>query len=315
MKIGIDIMGGDHAPDHIISGVDKATAELKTSTDIVLIGDKDLIERTCDQLDVDINRFSVYHTPTQIEMHEHPAKAFQEKQDSSIVTGFRMLASGEIDGFASAGNTGAMLVGSMTVIRTIPGIERPGISSPLPRMDGNDGLLIDVGIYPDSKPENLYQYGLLGAVYAHNVSHKNQPTVGLLNIGSEPGKGSILAKSAHQLMAKAHQYQFAGNLEGSDIFRNNNADVVVCDGFTGNIVLKQAESFYRLMLKRGIDDAFFNRFNFDQYGGTPVLGINKPVIIGHGVSKEIAIKNMVLHTRDVILANVGQKIKEFLSHE
>lgn len=308
-------MGGDHAPEKTITGVATALNELNQSSELVLFGNREIIEKTCEDQHVDASQFTIIHTPEQIDMNDHPAKAFQEKPESSIVQGFRMLKSGEIDGFASAGNTGAMLVGSMTVIQTIPGLERPAISSPLPRLDGNDGLLLDVGIYPDAKPEHLYQYGLLGAIYAREVSHKAKPSIGLLNIGAEPGKGSLLAKSAHQLMQKATQYEFAGNIEGSDLFRPGTPDVIVCDGFTGNIVLKQAESTYRLMQKRQIDDAFFNRFNFDQYGGTPVLGINKPVIIGHGVSKEIAIKNMVLHTRDVILANIGQKIKEFLSHE
>ncbi len=314
MKIGIDIMGGDHAPNRTLLGAEKASKELDTSTEIVLFGDKDVIISACEQLEIDYNRYTIVHAPSLIDMHDHPAKSFQEKQDSSIVTGFKMLAAGEIDGFASAGNTGAMLVGSMTMIKTIPGIERPAISSPLPRIDDNDGLLLDVGIYPDTKPENLYQYGLLGAMYARGVSHKKDPEVGLLNIGAEPGKGSILAKAAHQLMKDTSQYNFIGNMEGSDLFRMGTADVIVCDGFTGNVVLKQAESFYKLMKKRNIDDAFFNRFNFDQYGGTPILGINKPVIIGHGVSKEMAIKNMILHTRDVIMANISQKIKEF-SHE
>ncbi len=311
MKIGIDIMGGDHAPKHTLLGAEKASKEIGSSDEIVLFGDKDAIISACEQLEIDHKKYSIVHAPSLIEMNDHPAKSFQEKQDSSIVTGFKMLAAGEIDGFASTGNTGAMLVGSMTMIKTIPGIERPAISSPLPRIDGNDGLLLDVGIYPDTKPENLYQYGLLGAIYARGVSHKEDPQVGLLNIGAEPGKGSILAKAAHDLMKKTSQYNFTGNMEGSDLFRMGTADVIVCDGFTGNVVLKQAESFYKLMKKRSIDDVFFNRFNFDQYGGTPVLGINKPVIIGHGVSKETAIKNMVLHTRDVILANISQKIKEF----
>ncbi|MFO7862912.1 MAG: phosphate--acyl-ACP acyltransferase [Salinivirgaceae bacterium] len=315
MKIGIDIMGGDHAPVHTVSGAIKALEFLEKDSQLVLIGDEPLIRKTCEDMDFDPDRFIIVHAPSKIEMEDHPAKSFQEKQDSGIVIGFKMLASGEIDGFASAGNTGAMLVGSMTMIKTIDGIDRPAISSPLPRIDGDDGILLDVGIYPDAKPENLYQYGLLGSVYAKGVLQKENPTVGLLNIGSEPGKGSLLAKSAYQLMEKAADYNFIGNMEGSDLFRMGTADVIVCEGFTGNVVLKQAESFYRLMQKRQVSDEYLNRFNFDQYGGTPVLGINKPVIIGHGVSKEIAIKNMILHTRDVINANISEKIKEFISHD
>ena len=315
MIIGIDIMGGDYAPERAIKGVIEASELLDDSVEIVLFGNKERIDQVCEANGFDISKFTVVATTSVIEMNDHPSKSFQEKQDSNIVRGFKMLAAGEIDGFASAGNTGAMLVGSMTMIKTVPGIERPAISSPLPRIDGNDGLLLDVGIYPDTKPENLYQFGILGSIYASGVSHKVEPSVGLLNLGSEPGKGSLLAKSAYGLMSKATQYNFNGNMEGSDLFRNGTADVVVTDGFTGNVVLKQAESVYRLMKKRDIDDAFFNRFNFDQYGGTPVLGINKPVIIGHGVSKETAFKNMIIHTHDIIKANISQQIKEFLSHE
>lgn len=315
MRIGIDIMGGDYAPEHAITGALKALNELGDSVEIVLIGKHAEVERICGEHELDVSTFDVVDANTVIDMTDHPSKAFQAKQDSSIVKGFKLLAAGDIDGFASAGNTGAMLVGAMTMIKTISGIERPAISSPLPRIDGNDGLLLDVGIYPDTKPENLYQFGILGSIYAGGVSHKTDPTVGLLNIGAEPGKGSLLAKSAYELMVKATQFNFSGNMEGSDIFRNGTADVVVTDGFTGNVVLKQAESFYRLMKKRNVEDAFIDRFNFDQYGGTPILGINKPVIIGHGVSKEIAFKNMVIHTHDVIKANISQNIKEFLSHE
>lgn len=315
VNIGIDIMGGDYAPEATVAGAIEALKVLDESSQLILIGDETLIRTTCDKLSFDADKFVIVHTPAVIEMNDHPAKSFQEKQDSSIVKGFKMLASGEIHGFASAGNTGAMLVGSMTMIKTIEGIDRPAISSPLPRLDGNDGLLLDVGIYPDAKPENLYQYGLLGSVYAKGVLHKTDPSVGLLNIGSEPGKGSLMVKSAYQLMEKATQYRFVGNMEGSDIFRPGTADIIVCDGFTGNVVLKQAESFYRLMQKRNVSDAYLDRFNFDQYGGTPVLGINKPVIIGHGVSKALAVKNMITLTQEVINANISQKIKEFISHE
>jgi glycerol-3-phosphate acyltransferase PlsX len=308
-------MGGDHAPDHTVAGVFDAANEFGQDCSFVLFGDRDQILKSADKQGIDISGFDIVHCPTAIDMNDHPAKAFQEKKDSSIVTGFKYLATSQIDGFASAGNTGAMLVGSMTLIKAIPGIDRPAITSPLPRPGGTDGLLLDVGIYPDAKPEVLYQYGILGSVYAQAVNHLSNPTVGLLNIGSEPGKGSLLAKSAYSLMEKATQYNFVGNLEGSDLFRDEAPNVVVCDGFTGNIVLKEAEFFYKIYKKRNLNDDFFERFNFEQYGGAPVLGINKPVIIGHGVSKAAAIKNMLLHTKEVIKANYSQRIKEFLSHE
>jgi glycerol-3-phosphate acyltransferase PlsX len=308
MRIGIDIMGGDHAPLEIVKGAILAQEVIGTEAKLVLFGDEAQIKSICEQNQFNHEQFDIVHTTEIIEMHEHPAKAFQAKANSSITKGFEHLAYKKIDAFASVGNTGAMLVGAMMVIKPIEGIIRPCISTHLPKIDGKDGLLLDVGINPDCKPEVLLQYGILGSVYAEEVYGISNPKVALLNIGSEEGKGNILARAAYDLMKESKSINFVGNVEGSDLFRPGVADVIVTDGFTGNIVLKQSESLYRLALKRGINDEYFNRFNFELYGGTPVLGINQTVIIGHGVSKATAIKNMITHTMTVVKAQMALKI-------
>jgi glycerol-3-phosphate acyltransferase PlsX len=222
-----------------------------------------------------------------------------------------MLRTGNIDAFASAGNTGAMLVGSMLSIKPISGIIRPAISTLLPKESGGWGLLLDVGVNADCKPEILQQFAMLGAVYAKNILRIGEPKVGLLSIGEEEEKGNLLVKETHQLLKETRDINFIGNVEGRDLF-NDKADVIVCDGFTGNVILKEAESFYYLFRKRGIRDPYFDRFDYEDYGGTPVLGINSTVIIGHGISKSKAIKNMILLASDVAKAKLAGKIASAL---
>jgi glycerol-3-phosphate acyltransferase PlsX len=245
-------------------------------------------------------------------MAENPTKAFQQKTGSSIAVGFHLLKEKKIDSFASAGNTGAMMVGSMFAIKPIPGIIRPAISSIIPEEDGGVGILLDVGINADCKPEMLQQFAVLGSLFAENVYHINNPKVGLMSIGEEEEKGNILTKEAHQLLKNTPQINFIGNLEGRDLF-NSKADVIVCDGFTGNVMLKLAESFYSLVRKRGLHDAYLDRFDFENYGGTPVLGINSTVIIAHGISNAKAIKNMILLSREVVEAGMPEKISRALA--
>jgi phosphate acyltransferase len=309
MKIGLDVMGGDFAPDAIVSGAILAYKELPSDTKIVLIGSKPDILRICEKEGFDAGNFEIVHTEEVIGMGEHPAKAFQTKTGSSIVAGFKLLVTGAIDSFASAGNTGAMMVGAMFMVKSIPGIIRPAISAMVPVEGGKSTLLLDVGLNPDCRPDVLYQYGLIGSLYAKHVFQITNPRVSLLSNGSEEEKGNLVSKAAFELMKGNPAFNFVGNVEGNDIFSDEKTDVIVCDGFVGNVVLKEAEAFYTLIRKRKIKDEFFERFNFENYGGTPVLGINQPVLIGHGVSNAKAIKNMLIHSHDVVEAKLIDKLK------
>jgi glycerol-3-phosphate acyltransferase PlsX len=310
MRIGIDIMGGDFAPEATVLGAILAHKEMSSENRIVLIGNKEKIIEILNREKVNVNDFEIVHASEVIEMNDHPAKAFSKKPDSSIAKGFELLAKGQIDGFASAGSTGAMMVGAMYTVKSIPGVIRPVITAAVPKPDGNYSILLDVGLNPDTKPDVLYQYAILGSIYAENVYNIKNPKVGLMNIGSEEEKGNLVTKSAYELMKDSSDFNFIGNVEANELFDENRADVIVCDGFVGNIILKEAEAFYTLYRKRRLKDEFFDKFNFENYGGTPVLGVNKNIVIGHGISNDVAIKNMILHTKEVVEVNLSEKIKE-----
>jgi glycerol-3-phosphate acyltransferase PlsX len=219
------------------------------------------------------------------------------------------LATNEIDAFISAGNTGAMMIGALFSIKAIEGILRPTIGAYMPREDGSLGLLLDVGLNADCKPENLNQFAVLGSLFAEHILNIKSPKVGLVNIGEEEGKGNLLAQAAYPLLKENSSINFIGNIEGRDILMNK-ADVMVCEGFTGNVTLKLAESIYDLVKRRNIKDEHFERFNFEAYGGVPVLGVSKPVIIGHGISKALAFKNMIDISCKMLKADLTSKIKE-----
>jgi len=310
MRIGIDIMGGDFAPKATIIGASNARKELPDDIELLLLGDKKIIEDFCLKENIDLSGFEIVHASETIGMGEHPAKTFSAKPDSSIVKGFKMLAKGEIDGFASAGNTGAMLIGAMFSIKSIPGIIRPSIPASIPNDKGQYTILLDVGINPDARPDVLYQYSILGSIYAEFVYGIKNPRVGLLNIGKEEEKGNLLTKSTFQSMTGSVDFNFIGNVEGNDFFTDTKADVIVCDGFTGNVVLKGIEAFYTLLKKRNVQDEFFEKFNFEHIGGTPILGINSNVVIGHGISGSKAIKTMIVNTKEIIEAQLSEKFKK-----
>ena len=309
MRIGIDILGGDFAPEATVLGSMLAVKSLPAGSQLVLIGDENTIRSICQREQFDPAVFEIVHTTSFIDMGEHPARAFTQKQDASVVIGFKMLAQGQIDGFASAGNTGAMMVGAMQVIKSIPGVIRPCIAATVPREGDKPTLLLDVGLNPDCDQDELNQYAILGSTYTRQVLNIASPRVGLLSLGEEEGKGNLVTKAAHQLMKGSRNFNFIGNVEGNDLF-GDKADVIVCDGFVGNVMLKEAEAFYTMLRKRKVVDAFFEKFNFVNYGGTPVLGINAPVLIAHGISNGIAIKNLILHAAEVIKGNLCEKIKE-----
>lgn len=309
MKIGIDIMGGDFAPEATISGAILAYNELPKEVRLVLIGDKETILAGLKAKGSDPENFEIVHTTEVIGMGEHPTKAFTQKPNSSISFGFHLLKEGKLDAFASNGNTGAMLVGSMFSVKAVSGVIRPCITSILPKENGGVGLILDVGTNADCKPDVLYQFAVIGSLFAEHVYGIKAPKVGLLNIGEEPEKGNLVSQATHTLMKDSRDFNFIGNVEGRDIF-NDSADVIVCDGFTGNVVLKEAEAFYTMIKKRKIKDEYFDRFNYEIYGGTPVLGINSTVLIGHGISSDVAVKNMLLLTKSIVEAKLSDKIKQ-----
>jgi phosphate acyltransferase len=310
MKIGLDVMGGDFAPDAIIEGAVDALSHLTEEEHLFLIGDKTAIGSKLGEMQVDPSIFHIIPTTQVIEMADHPAKSFSQKQDSSIAVGYGMLKSGSLDGFCSAGNTGAMLVGASYTVKPIPGVLRPALATILPCIDNRDSVILDVGLNPDCKPEVLLQYAILGSIYAKYVLGTENPSVGLINLGEEETKGTPAIKAAYELMKEYPGINFAGNIEGNHLFRETMTDVVVCDGFVGNVILKQGEAFHHIYKSRGLKDAYFDRLDFENYGGTPIVGINANVVIGHGISKRKAIMNMVLQTRAVVHANLAQKIKE-----
>jgi len=310
MRIGVDIMGGDYAPDATLLGAALARKELPDDIELVLFGDQHAIEDIVTREGYDPSGFTVFHTPHSILMEDHPARVFTEKPNSGIAMGLRMLKKGELDGFASIGNTGAMLVGTMQIVNSIPGVIRPSLAAPIPNDHGKPTILLDIGLNPDSRPDVLYQYGILGSLYAELVHGISNPKVGLLNIGKEEEKGNLLTRATYQAMKGTKDFNFIGNVEGNDFFRDNGVDVMVCDGFVGNVLVKEMEAFYAMLKRRKIEDEFMERFNFERYGGTPILGILSTVLIGHGISNGQTVKTLILHTRDVIGSNIIGKIKE-----
>lgn len=305
-------MGSDHGPGVPTRGAVLALRELPAEVRLVLIGDPLLIHEALKAEGADPAAFDIVESRDDITMHDNPTKALVAKPQSSIAVGFGMLKEGKLDAFASTGNTGAMLVGSVLSIKPIPGVIRPAICSIVPKENGTYGILLDVGANADCKPDVLAQFGLLGALLAKHVYHIEEPKVALLNIGEEEKKGNAVTQATYGLMKEQQQYRFIGNVEGRDLF-NDKADVIVCDGFTGNIVLKAVEAFHDLLEQRGVHEPFFDRFNYESYGGLPVLGVNGNVIIGHGISNDITIKNMILFTKEVVESSLSDRIREALT--
>jgi len=314
MNIALDMMGGDYAPLEAVKGISLFLAEGDKNTTLTLIGDKAIVEALLLEHNIPTDSITLMHASEVIGMQEHPTKALREKQQSSIAIGFELLASGKTDAFISAGNTGAMMVGSLFSIKAIEGVTRPTIGAYIPRENGKLGLLVDAGINSDCKPENLAQFATLGSLYAEHILGYPNPKVGLINLGEEEGKGNLLTQATYPLLKENKHINFIGNIEGRDVLIDK-ADVMVCEGFTGNVVLKLAESIYDLIQRRGIKDEHFERFNFEVYGGVPVLGVAKPVVIGHGISHALAFKNMILTAERMIAKDLMQKMKDIFSSQ
>ena len=302
------MMGGDFAPLEALNGIQQYFVAAAGKAHLFLIGDEAKISSSMSGFSLPGDAHTIVHAPETIDMHEHPTKALKEKQKSSISIGFYLLSTGKIDAFISAGNTGAMLVGSLYSLKPIEGVLRPTISTIIPKENGKTGLLLDVGLNSDCKPEQLNQFAIMGSVYAQNILGIENPKVALLNIGEEEGKGNLLSQATYPLLKENKHINFVGNVEGRDLLLDK-ADVMVCDGFTGNIILKLAESLFGITQEKNIHHEYFDQFNFENYGGTPVLGISKPVIIGHGISKGKAFMNMILLAQKMIEKDIMQKLQ------
>lgn len=334
IRIGIDAMGGDFAPEVAVEGAVMALKKIGSDSRIVLFGDELRIKELLKKHKCSADNFDIVATTEVIEMGDHPAKAFASKKDSSMTVGFNYLNEGKIDGFASAGSTGAMMVGCQMVIKTIKGVIRPVISTLMPIVMNRRGLLLDVGLNVDAKPEVLAQYGLLGSIFAESVLGIKNPRVALLNIGEEEGKGNAQSKATYDLLKEQKNINFVGNVESSYIFTGKYCDVVVADGFVGNVILKMAEAMYRInnrltpfkpwllnLLRPMLEPVcpklyyhqnFWNAMNYESVGGTIVIGVNAPVMIGHGGSSAKAICSLILTMERNIKSRVCDKIREAL---
>ncbi len=309
MKIAVDAMGGDHAPNAVIEGTLMAAEAVAPDTTLVLIGQEEAIKRFFPNADMIPANIEIVYASQVIGMHEHPVKALPAKPDSSISIGYKLLKAGEVQAFCSAGNTGAMHVGAMFSVQAIAGISRPAIISFVPKLDGKMGIILDVGANTDCKPEHLQQFAEIGSIFCQYYFGIDKPKVALLNLGAEEAKGNLISQATYKLLKENQKINFVGNIEGRDLF-NEKADVIVCDGFVGNIVIKMAESYYEILHRKRFSDSFFDNFNFESIGGSPILGINGNVVIGHGISNGLAIKNMILMAERMTNHQIPQHIKE-----
>jgi glycerol-3-phosphate acyltransferase PlsX len=324
MKIVVDAMGGDYAPEAVIKGAIEAVNEF--NTEVVLVGDEKRIRPLLKKVRYVGERISVHPAQEVIEMSEAPASSVRRKRDSSIVVGVNLVKEGMGEAFFSAGNTGAVVCAATLGLGLLPGIERPGIAIVTPTLK-EISLIIDVGANIDPKPTQLLQYGIMGDAYFRYILNRPLPTVGLLNIGEEEAKGTDFIKETHELLEKSH-LNFIGNVEGKDLF-SGKCDIIICDGFVGNVALKVSESVAETMqvfLKRHLLSSFMGKLgmlllmpslkrfkkdiDYTEYGGAPLLGVNGVVIIGHGRSNSKAIKNAIRVAKEEVERKFNEKILE-----
>ena len=308
-------MGGDYAPENVILGVIDAYSHLDSETKIFLIGDQEKITEVCRHYGLDSGNFVVIHASQTIGMGEHPVRSYVQKSDSSINVGFNKLLEGEIDAFASAGSTGAMLTGCVRTLKTLKGLLRPCISAQIPLANGKNMLILDVGLNTEPKPKMLYQFGIIGSIYAKTMMGISNPRVALLNIGEEREKGTLVAQEAYRMMESSSELNFVGNMEANSLFNGGIADVLVTDGFVGNVCLKQTESMFEMFSKLGVNHPFLSRFNYEYYGGTPVLGVTAPVVIGHGASTPLAIRNMILEAEKSVKNRLVERVQDAMLYQ
>ena len=312
MRIAVDAMGGDFAPDAIVEGVVMAAKDLPSDVTIVLVGKQRVIEDLLQRYNYAGSSVEIVHAEDVVEMGEHPTKALSQKPNSSIGVGFKLLRDKLVDAFCSAGNTGAMHVGALFSIKAIEGVMRPAIAGFVPQLSGGFAVIVDIGANADCKPEMLLQFGEIGSIYAQYTFGIDKPRVALMNIGEEEQKGSLIAQAAYQLLKDSRKINFVGNMEGGDFFRNK-ADVIVTDGFTGNILFKMGESIYEMTKELGLSHEFTDKTNYESVGGSPIVGVNGNVIIAHGISSPLAIKNMLSLAKRQVESNAYTKIAQALS--
>jgi len=291
-NIGIDIMGGDFAPTNVLTGVFNIYDELPENYKLTLIGPKKFIQHLLKTKKISVDKFNILEASDIINMDDKPTIALKTKTQSSISIGYKALKENKINALVSAGNTGAMVAGATVYMGLLKGIHKPCIPSIIPKISGREGIMLDVGACVECKPHVLKQFALMGASYAKYILNIENPRIALLSVGSEDEKGSLITLETFNLLKNTPSINFIGNIEGYNLF-DDKADVVVCDGFTGNIVLKTCETFYKLMKNKNINDDFFNRLDCENFGGTPILGVNANIIIGHGNSSPKAIENMI----------------------
>lgn len=319
-------MGGDQAPLKIVEGGLQALKESNNRFELVLVGREEEIQKEISRHSAAGLNYSIVDAREIVEMHESPNTAIKEKRNSSIVVGMNLHSEGKVDAFVSAGNTGAVMSATTLILGRIKGISRPTIGTPLPTVENGVCLLLDSGANSDCRPQHLVEFGLMGSIYAREIQKKENPTVGLLNIGEESSKGNELAQASYPLLEKSG-LNFIGNVEGRDILMGK-ADIVLTDGFVGNIVLKFAESFLPVLKTRfkyyasenifktlwaGIMSRTIKKvlsgFSYETQGGAPLLGVKGVSIIGHGGSTTFAVKNMVLRAEEVVNHNISKLIE------
>lgn len=327
MRIGIDAMGGDHAPQETVKGAIEALKEIKGT--MVLLGNEEAIKTELSKYQYDESRVEIIATTQVVENEDKPVIAIKRKKDASMVVGFEKVRTGEIDALISAGNTGALLAGGLLRVGRIRGVDRPALTTVFPTFHGMF-ILADVGANAECKARNLLEFGIMGAIYAKDVLGIENPKVGLINIGTEEGKGTPMVNDAYKLL-KESNLNFIGNVEARDI-PEKKADVLVCDGFTGNVVLKLTEGvaksfmgelksiFYNnlitkmaaLVLKKNLK-GLKTKMDYTEYGGAPLLGVKAPIVKAHGSSNSKAFKNAIKYAEKYVSNNIIEKISNEVS--
>ncbi len=327
MRIAIDAMGGDHAPDEIIKGALEARDLLDTDDELILIGIQEDIEHCLSSLSTESDHIEIVHAPQVIGMNEAPVEALRKKRKSSISTMARMAAHKEVDAVISAGNTGACVAACQIRMRNLEGVVRPGIAVILPTLDG-PVTMCDAGANIACRPINLYQYAVMSSVYSRQILGIDSPRVGLMSIGEEEAKGNELVRKTHDLLKSDPDLNFIGNLEGRGIF-DGTCDVVICEGFVGNVILKLTESLVGMLFSaikhelvansmelalkfKPVMAEIYKKYDYHEYGGAPLLGVDGTAFICHGSSKSRTIKNAIMASKKYHMKKINSRITEFL---